>query len=205
MNVNISYSYEDSFKKAKQKLDELQPIWQAFGEETDRATAILSACVLDDLLEDLIRASFIKDTRVKSMFRDDHILQSFFAKINIAYFSGLIPEVFYHDLKLICEIRNRFAHSTVADLKFTHDTIFQRIDKFSQIPKHLAELYPPRLKFELMVAHIAGLLLAWEAFLLEFQPPNLVKLLKLEQMAFQDLIMKPEQIRDNALKGNRTI
>lgn len=196
MNVNTLYSYEDSFQKGKQKLDELQPIWQAFSEETDRSTAILAACLLDNVLEDLIRASFIKDTRVKSIFRDGHILQSFFAKINIAYFSGLIPEVFYRDLKLICEIRNRFAHSTAADLKFTHTTISQRIDKFSQMPKHLAKLYPPRMKFELIVAHIAGLLLAWEAFLLEFDPPNLVKLLKLDQMLFQDLIIKPEQIRD---------
>ena len=116
--------------------------------------------------------------------------------INIAYFSGLIPEVFYHDLKLICTIRNRFAHSTVADLTFTHETILQRIDKFSQIPKPLVELYPPKLRFELMVAHIAGLLLAWEAWLVTLKPPNLVELIQSDQIPFQNLILKPEQIQD---------
>lgn len=201
--MNMPYTYEDYFKQGKQKLDELQPIWQALSHETDRTTAILSASVLDDLLEKLIRASFIKNTRVNSIFKDDHILQSFFAKINITYFSGLKPEVFYHDLKLIGEIRNRFAHSIVADLEFTHETISQRIDKFSQIPKHLAELYPPRLRFVLMVSHIAGLLLSWEAWLLTLKPPNLVELIKSERIPFENFIITPEQIQDIIGRTNK--
>ncbi len=181
--------------KAREKLNELKPFWETFDNETDRAIGIVSVCLLDHLLEKLIRASYVKEPQVKSLFKNDHILQSFFAKINIAYFSGLIPKAIYHDLKLICEIRNVFAHAVIADLKFTDKAIAQRIDRFTQIPKTVSNLYPPKLKFILVVAHIASLLLAWEDLLSLFRPPNLVELCGLEKTPFHEAILRPEEIR----------
>lgn len=184
----------DLFKEEGKKLREA--FFKAFSRETDRAVGIISVCYLDDLLEKLITASYVKDPRVKSLFRNENILQSFFAKINIAYFSGLIPKIVYDDLKLICEIRNRFAHAIIADLKFTDEIISKKIDSFAQLPRNVIDIYPPRLKFTLIVSHIGALLRAWEEVLSELKPPNLVELAKLDKQTFQDMILTPSEIRE---------
>lgn len=101
---------KNDFMEALNKIrSEKDALWTAFEDNMDRAFAIVVASVLDDLLEDIIKASYIKDPKVKSLFKDDHILQSFHSKIHIAYFSGLIPEFMYCDLKLVCQTRNKFA------------------------------------------------------------------------------------------------
>jgi len=177
------------------ELSYLEPYWQSLEGETDRGAAVLAAILLDGLLEKLIRASFIKDSRVKLLFKNDHILQSFYAKINLAYFAGLIPKPVFEDLKLICEIRNKFAHSVISDPKFTNATISKLVNHLSQIPKSLRETYPPKLKFVLVVSHVAALLLAWSKLIADFGLPNLVKLLKLEEKNWSECILKPDEIR----------
>jgi len=189
-------------EEAHKELSYLEPYWQSLEGETDRGTAVLSAILLDGLLEQLIQASFIKDPRVKQIFKNDHVLQSFYAKINLAYFAGLIPKPFFEDLKLICEIRNKFAHSVVSDPKFTNATITRLVNRLSQIPESLREKYPPRLKFDLVVSHVAGLLLAWIKLISDFGLPNLVNLLKLEETNWSDCILEPEEIR-NIIEGNK--
>ena len=192
----------ESSEETHKELSYLEPYWQSLQGETDRGTAVLSAILLDGLLEKLIQASFIKDPRVKLLFKNDRILQSFYAKINLAYFTGLIPKPFFEDLKLICEIRNKFAHSVVSDPKFTNATITRLVNQLSQIPESLRGTYPPRLRFDLVVSHIAGLLLAWIKFIADFGLPNLVNLLKLEEKNWSDLILKPDEIR-SIIAGNR--
>ena len=179
----------------ERKLDELDPFWKAFEKESDRAVAIIAVCLLDDLLEKVIRASYIRDPQVKSLFKNDHILQSFFAKINIVYFSGLIPKVIYHDLKLICEIRNRFAHAVIANLRFTHETIVQRIDRFALGPKTISELSAPRVKFTSVVSQIVAVLQVLEQVLSRGRPPNLVELFKLEGGTFPKWLLTQTEMR----------
>lgn len=183
------------FEEGKEELDSLKPFWEAFENETDRAIGIVSACLLDSLLERLIKASYVKDPKVNSIFKDEHILQSFYTKINIAYFSGLIPKAFHHDLKLICDIRNKFAHRLVADLRFNDEVIVKRINRFSQIREDLVKIYPPKLRFELIVSHIAGLLLAWCQLLSKIRPANFVEMLKLEEKRFEELILTPDKVQ----------
>ena len=129
-----------------------------FSKESDRAVSILAVCLLDDMLEKIIQASYVRDPKVKTLFKNDHILQSFHSKVNIAYFSGLIPKVFYHDLQLIGEIRNKFAHAVVADLKFSHPMIAARIDKFELGCFQIPELSVLRRRFSFVVAQIVGVL-----------------------------------------------
>ena len=192
----------ESSEERPKALSYLDPYWQSLEGETDRGIAVLSAILLDDLLEKLLQASFIKDSRVKLLFKNDRILQSFYAKINLAYFAGLIPKPFFEDLKLICEIRNKFAHSVVSDPKFTNATIARLVNRFSQIPESLRGTYPPRLKFYLVVSHLAGFLVAWIKFIDAFGSPNLVNLLKLEEKNWSDLILKPAEIH-SVIAGKR--
>jgi DNA-binding MltR family transcriptional regulator len=171
-----------------------KPFWDALEKESDRSVGIIAVSVLDNLLERLIRASYIKDLGVKILFKDDHFLQSLSAKINIAYFSGLIPRFVYHDLKLICEIRNKFAHAVAANLSFTDLIISQRINKCELRPKTLDTVYAPKTKFLIIVQLIVGLLGFWEQFLLKARIPNLVELLKLNDFPYDELPLTKEEI-----------
>ena len=189
-------------EEGKEDLASLYPFWEAIAKESDRAIVIVSAILLDNLLERLIKTSYVKDPKVNTIFKDEHILRSFHTKISIAYFSGLIPKAFYHDLKLICDIRNKFAHDVIADLNFDDERIVQRINQFSQIREELIKIYPPRLRFALNVSHIAGLLVAWCHLLPKLSQPNLVAMLKLEERDFAELIMTPEQLQ-NILESER--
>ena len=167
-------------KDAREELDSLTPFWSAITKESDRAIVILSAILLDNQLERLIRTSYIKDPKVNTIFKDEHVLRSLYTKINIAYFSGLIPKALYHDLKLICGIRNKFAHDVIADLKFDDKHIAQQIDQFLQIREEL-KTYSPKDRFIINVAQIAGVLTAWCRAIQELNLPNLVASLRLEE------------------------
>ena len=183
-------------EEGKKGLDSLKPFWKAHENESDRAVAIVTAILLDNLLEQLIKTSYVKDPNVNTIFKDEHVLRSFYAKTNIAYFSGLIPKDVHHDLKLICDIRNKFAHDVVAELKFDDDRIAQRINQFSQISEDLVKIYPPRLRFTLNVSHIAALLLVWRQLLSKLKPPSLVETLGVKEKQFMKCILTPEQLQN---------
>jgi|GEM_PF-2089514 len=150
------------------------PLMYRIAEETDAGAAVMAACALDYLLERLLRASYIDDPKVKSLFQDDRLLQSFHAKVNIAYFSGLIPDKLYHDLKLIGQIRNRFAHTIVADLAFTDPTVTAMVDKLIlgyEVPHRLTG---PRWRFRLCVYGAVSTLFFIGGLVRVSKPPHLV-------------------------------
>ena len=169
------------FQKLRETMKERsEPFDIVLEQGSDRATAIVAACLLDNLLERLIQAFYVKDPQVKSLFKDGRLLQSFFAKINIAYFSGLIPKVIYHDLKLICEIRNKFAHKVTANLDFNSNVISQLINSCEISPKTMDDTPPAnRLKFMIITLNLIHDLCYFEQLLLHSKPPNLVESFKL--------------------------
>lgn len=173
-----------------------KPFWEALKKESDRAIVIIVACLLDNLLEELIRASYIKEPQVKYLFKNDHILQSFFAKINIAYFSGLIPKFVYHDLKSICEIRNKFAHEITGNLNFSTRIIEEKINSCDLRPRTLDDVSVPRLKFILIVQIIVAYLGCWERDISQLQPPHLVELLGMKNIPFDELALTRKEISD---------
>lgn len=185
------------------KVHELDLFWENFEQESDRAIGIISACILDELLEKLIKASYIKDTNIRSIFRNDTILQSFFAKINIAYFSGFIPKILYHDLKLICEIRNKFAHAVIADLRFNDKDVIEKINKFEQIPKDLIDVYPAKLRFLLAVVHTATILQDFEVIVSMMRPPHLVEFFEWDKIPHHEMILSPDKIGKIILKQQK--
>jgi len=121
----IPKSHEHGDLKHKEQ-EEREAFFEAFKKETDRGLAIVTVCFLDNMLEKLIRAVYRKDPRIKILFKDNQILQSFYNKVCIAYFSGLIPEAVYDDLKLVGEIRNKFAHSVLETLSLNDVSIAQK-------------------------------------------------------------------------------
>ena len=149
------YSQDELRRREK---EEREAYFEAFDKETDRGLAIASVCYLDDALEKLIRATYRKDPGIKILFRNNQILQHFFNKACISYFSGLIPKAVYDDLILVGEIRNKFAHSILETRSFNDVSISKKIDEFKQLPPDAKREYPPRLKFLLIIVHIGALL-----------------------------------------------
>lgn len=104
-------------------------LFNSFKGESERSIGIVSICVIDEQLEKLFRSYFIKDAHVSSLFRNEHILQTYYAKCNIAYYAGLIPKWCYADLTTLGAIRNKFAHQIGNDLSFSNPSILALLNK----------------------------------------------------------------------------
>lgn len=192
---------DESFKlNWAEMYEELEPFMDSVDLLGDRELAIISASLLDDYLEVIITDSYIKNKKVKSIFKDEHILQSFYAKINIAYFSGLIPEWLYHDLKLICEIRNKFAHKFLTGLNFNAETITRKIDKCELRPKTLDSVKAPRLKFLIVVILSASVLKGIKAIISYSKPPNLVDICNMNKWNYEQMALTKDEIKEIAIK-----
>lgn len=176
--------------------EERESFFEAFSHETDRGMAIVAVCYLDNILEKLIRAAYIQDPKVSSLFRNNQVLHAFYNKICIAYFSGLIPQAVYDDLILVAEIRNKFAHGILANLKFSDETIAKRIDKFQQLPPEAKHKYPPRLKYMLIVSHLGAFLRDYRDVLLEMRITRPVELPKPDVYFLQRCILTPHEIEE---------
>ena len=176
----------------------IKPYWDSLEQESDRAIAIIAACLLDTALEELIRMFYIKERGVGNLFKDDHILRGFFTKISIAYFSGLIPQVLYHDLKLICQIRNRFAH-TLTDLDFTDESISRLIQSCELRPKTMDDVSAPKIKYVLIVQQIADALHFFTWLLRrKGRPPLPVEFFKLNEMHWGEATLTKSRILEIA-------
>ncbi len=101
----------------------------AFEGESERSIGIVSICIIDEQLEKLIRSRLIKNQQASSLFKSEHILQTFYAKTNIAYFFGLIPKWLYDDLRIMGKIRNSFAHKVACNLRFSDPFVLKLINQ----------------------------------------------------------------------------
>lgn len=82
-----------------------------FEKETDRGVALLGAAFLDDVLDVMLRAAFVEDAEaVSRILGPGRPLESFGARAHLAYCIGLLSRDIYHDVNLIREVRNDFAH-----------------------------------------------------------------------------------------------
>ena len=190
-----SKAYEQGDLKRKEQ-EEREAFFEAFEKETDRGLAIASVCYLDDMLEKLIRAAYRKDPRIKILFKDNQILQSFYNKVCIAYFSGLIPEAIYDDLKLVGEIRNKFAHSVLETVSLSDVSITQKTDRLKQLSPDTKEEYPPRFAFLLIVVHMGSLLRGYREGLLELGIMKIGGMINTDVATLQGCILTPLEIKE---------
>ena len=80
---------------------------------TDTAYVIVSATVLEDLLEQALLANMrdLSNSAYSDLFRGNGPLANFFAKIDLAFALDLIDQTTKTDFHTIREIRNKFAHA----------------------------------------------------------------------------------------------
>ena len=85
---------------AQKVLDEME-------KESDRATAILLGAELDDMLGQILEKHLLPPRAKKD---SGAIAKSFYARIELTNRLGLIHPIFHHELHLIKDVRNEFAH-----------------------------------------------------------------------------------------------
>jgi DNA-binding MltR family transcriptional regulator len=95
-------------------VEESQRNWRRtvreFGSESHRGAALVAAALLDLNLEDLLRTFMIDDpSEVEYLLGSG--LQSYGARIRIAYALGLVSDDEANDLRVIQSVRNYFAHN----------------------------------------------------------------------------------------------
>ncbi len=86
---------------------------ESYGNKSDRAAVILQASIVENILQGTIEKKtrpLSRDLRER-LFEGNGPLSSFANKINVAYALGVFADVFRHDLDLIRELRNGFAHT----------------------------------------------------------------------------------------------
>ncbi len=81
---------------------------------TEAGNALVVAGIVEDWLEKLLlaRGRTISNTMAERIFEGMGPLRSFSGKIDVAYLFELIDEDVARDLRVIKDIRNKFAHTT---------------------------------------------------------------------------------------------
>lgn len=106
-------------------------------ENRDRTSAIVNAVDLEQLLVTLILDIMIDDQESENTLKQT--LNSFHAKIQLAYCLGLVSLDEYTDLHIIRRVRNYFAHSPSGST-FEDQKVAALCDNL-KIPQHRSELF----------------------------------------------------------------
>jgi DNA-binding MltR family transcriptional regulator len=204
MNSHESGSFDkEEFIKVSNK--KMKPWWDTFNKEGDRSVGIVAASLLDVLLEEMIRTFYVKDRNVADLFKNDHLLMTFYSKINVAYYSGYIPKVIYHDLKIVCKIRNRFAHSLSAGLDFTDKTLVNLIQECELRPKTIDDVFVPKLKYILIVQQLADHLIIMNQAARKMRPQQFVEYLNMEKWDFSKATLTKSKLEKLLQESHRTL
>jgi len=134
-----------------------------FEKETDRGVALLGAAFLDDVLDVMLRAHFIEDGDVvNKLISPGRPLESFGARTHLAYCLGLLGKDIYHDMNMIREIRNDFAHRQPTS--FELEEISLKCRKLKAVKVMMPEEgCNGRDRFIVSVVLIANHLMVWTA------------------------------------------
>ena len=106
-------------------------------QESDRGSVLMAAAFIEDKLEDLLEAYFVKNEKVcRQLLKGNGALATFSSKIDLTFLLGLIPENIFNDLHLLRKIRNEFAH-TASKISFKTPSIKDRTRALSTLSKKM--------------------------------------------------------------------
>jgi DNA-binding MltR family transcriptional regulator len=107
------------------------------GELNNVVFVLGEAARLEDMLEKIILAAMPNLTKsMKGMhFKGTGSFASFRGRTDMAYAMGLIKEWVFHDLNVIREVRNKFAHPK-GDVTFNTNAVCSVIERFRTFHPH---------------------------------------------------------------------
>lgn len=169
-------------------------------QESDRGCVIVSAALIDDILDKLLKKRLAPpaDNKRDELFDSNSALSTFSARIDLAYRLGLLRSSSRRTFHMLRKIRNNFAHISTPE-SFGSDSVKSRvlemfslnreiIDSFSTTmienglknfeDARFFEVVGIRTAYELLISSIA-------AFLLE-EIENVEQIKHLEQLTRED-------------------
>jgi DNA-binding MltR family transcriptional regulator len=117
--------------------DEEKSIIESLKKDSDRAVAIIAGSMIETRLESAILARTRRDSVVENrLFQPSGPLGSFATKIDLAYLLGHISAEAFHDLVIVKDIRNMFAHRL--DIKdFDTPSVRDKTKNLSLVESHV--------------------------------------------------------------------
>jgi hypothetical protein len=181
-------------------MDNRRKVFDESLKGSDRDAAIVAACLIDNLLEKTLKSYFIENSGVNRLFENEHILQTYYAKVNITHFSGLIPSFLYHDLLLIGRIRNKFAHRLDSKISFMDAEISKLVKDFKLKPKSADDdIKNTRLKYIATITAVSGLLTFIQFMIVIHKHQGKLILLrdiiKLDESPFEEISLTESEIQ----------
>ena len=147
----------------QEQMSTAQRVWRRltdeFDAESDRAAALVAAALLDQNLEDLLRAFMVDDQRETGYILGTN-LQSLGSRVRACYCLGLISLGEAHDLRVVKEIRNHFAHNL--HVSFQDAKVQSNCQKLRMVQRMLPEgaRLSPRRMLEQSTCILSVLLVA---------------------------------------------
>lgn len=116
-------------------------VYDMLTHESERGSAIVSASLMDEALEQLLKAKFVPSAEKKDeLFKGPYApLEDFYAKIEFAYRMGLISVNQRTSMHLIRKLRNDFAHSSLR-IDFKAQSVRNRIEELFKLNNVLLDM-----------------------------------------------------------------
>lgn len=123
------------FELNNQYMEALKEFEKELANTSDRGLVLVCGSIIDELLSDLLKVFLIKSDSVeKDLFKGNAVLSNFDARINMAYYLGLLSKKEKLNITYLQRIRNKFAHQFV-NISFESDAIINQCGNF-EIPKN---------------------------------------------------------------------
>ena len=102
--------------------DRLHTFLRASISETDRGRALVAASLIEEMLEEVLRAFLLENAATKYLFDTPNApFSTLSAKASASRALGLVSSAEFRDIELVRKIRNAFAHSVMCS--FNDDKI----------------------------------------------------------------------------------
>lgn len=143
----------------------------------DRIAAICGGAYLETALTEGLRSHLVGDQKAwDRMFSFTGPLATFEAKIRIAYMTSMITDDFQHDMLILKDIRNKFAHDLTTS-SFDIDQFRDRLRNLKSVNVGILAIEfvesraaTPRERFLSAVGEASHLLVSWRRPPHEFEP-----------------------------------
>ena len=141
-------------------------------DESDRGLVLVGAAFIEEQLEELLRAHFLFERSSRNTTNEDNDkfgkvvnklfgygpLGSFYAKADVAYSLGLLPEWEHWRIDLLRDVRNSFAHN-IESSSFESPDVARLLERFVS-PEDVK-----RASIEKMVTRLGGLIFTRASFM----------------------------------------
>lgn len=143
--------------------DRMNRFMRAVKDESDRGEVLVSAAVIEEMLEVIIKTFLLDTAATKELFREGYgPVSSFAAKCDLARCLGLIREDEARDIKFVRKIRNHYAHhiecsfddSQIANWAREMKVGLETLDGYEK--GHPARVDAPRARFSMACFGIVG-------------------------------------------------